>query len=96
MKNNVLISLTSVQYQDDENSETELLTRAKLYNVNGRDIISYEDTSATGFEGSVTTITVEGSKSASINVREPQIQSSPSNWDANTTASTELLTEVCR
>ncbi|HPY83647.1 DUF1934 domain-containing protein [Ruminococcus sp. XPD3002] len=69
MKNNVLISLTSVQYQDDEKSETELLTRAKLYNVNGRDIISYEDTSATGFEGSVTTITVEGSKSASI-IRE--------------------------
>ncbi len=66
LKENVLISLTSIQWQDDEKSETELVTRALLTSSKGCDVISYEDTSATGFEGSVTTIRVEGSKTASI------------------------------
>ena len=66
MKNNVLISLTSVQYQDGEETRTELLTRADMHTENGCLVISYEDTSATGFEGSVTTIKVNGSKDASI------------------------------
>lgn len=66
MKNNVLISLTSVQYQDGEETRTELLTRADMHTENGCLVVSYEDTSATGFEGSVTTIKVNGSKDASI------------------------------
>ena len=66
MKNNVLISLTSIQWQDGEKSETELLTQAKFTRENGWDIISYEDTSATGFEGSVTTIKENNNKNASI------------------------------
>lgn len=66
MKKNVMISLTSVQWQDDEKSETELMTRAKHIRENGWDIISYEDTSATGFEGSVTTIKVDNGRNASI------------------------------
>ena len=66
MKKNVMISLTSVQWQDDEKNETELLTHASLSKAGSQDVISYEDTSATGFEGSVTTITVDGSSSASI------------------------------
>ena len=66
MKKNVLISLTSIQWQDDEKSETELVTKAKHSRENGWDIISYEDTSATGFEGSVTTIRVDNDKNASI------------------------------
>ena len=66
MKKNVLISLTSIQWQDDEKNETELLTKASVSKTDGRDIISYEDTSATGFEGSTTTITVDGGKTASI------------------------------
>lgn len=69
MKNNVMISLTSIQWQDNEKNETELLTRAFMHQEDGYDIISYEDTSATGFEGSVTTIKVDKNKSASI-VRE--------------------------
>ncbi len=69
MKSNVLISLTSIQWQDGEKSETELTTKANCRFDNGRSIISYEDTSATGFEGSVTTITVEKNKNALI-VRE--------------------------
>ena len=66
MKKNVLISLTSIQWQDDEKSETELVTKAKHSRENGWDIISYEDTSATGFEGSVTTIKVDKGRNASI------------------------------
>lgn len=66
MKKNVIISLTSIQWQDDEKNETELLTRACLSKSGTQNVISYEDTSATGFEGSVTTITVDGSSSASI------------------------------
>lgn len=66
MKKNVLISLTSIQWQDDEKSETELVTKAKHSRENGWDIISYEDTSATGFEGSVTTIKVDKGTNASI------------------------------
>ncbi len=66
MKKDVLISLTSIQWQDDEKNETELLTKASLSKAGSQDVISYEDTSATGFEGSVTTITVDGSSSASI------------------------------
>ena len=66
MKKNVLISLTSIQWQDNEKNETELLTKASVSKSDGFDVISYEDTSATGFEGSVTTITVDGGRNASI------------------------------
>jgi uncharacterized beta-barrel protein YwiB (DUF1934 family) len=66
LKNNVLISLTSIQWQDGEKNETELLTQANFRQVNGMDVITYEDTSATGFEGSVTTIKVDGCSNASI------------------------------
>lgn len=64
-----MIALTSIQWQDDEKCETELMTKAQMIRENGWDIISYEDTSATGFEGSVTTIKVDNGKNASI-IRE--------------------------
>lgn len=66
MKNNVTISLTSIQIQDDDKNETELFTKAVVSKSGGCDVISYEDTQATGFEGSVTTIKVKGNESASI------------------------------
>lgn len=65
-KNEVLISLVSRQWQDNEKSETELVTRASCRTENGFNIISYEDTEATGFEGSVTTIKVDKNKNALI------------------------------
>lgn len=64
-----MISLISIQYQDNEKNETELLTKASFKHSGEDYIISYEDTEATGFEGSTTTITINGSKSASI-IRE--------------------------
>ncbi|MDE6521122.1 MAG: DUF1934 domain-containing protein [Ruminococcus sp.] len=66
MENNVMISLTSIQYQDDEKSETELLTKASFTQFGEAYIISYEDTETTGFEGSITTITIYKNESASI------------------------------
>ena len=66
MKNNVIISLISIQIQDDDKNETELFTKAVVSKSGGYDVVSYEDTQATGFEGSVTTIKVKGNESASI------------------------------
>lgn len=51
-----MISLTSIQWQDGERTQTELVTKAKRTKSGKYDVISYEDTEATGFEGSVTTI----------------------------------------
>lgn len=66
MKTKQLISLLSTQIQDDEKTESELFTNAEItLNRNGS-TISYEDTEATGFEGSVTTVKVNGNKEASV------------------------------
>ena len=66
MKDNITISLTSIQWVEDEKSETELITKAFYEKKGNKNIISYEDTEATGFDGSVTTIEAEESKMASI------------------------------
>lgn len=66
MDKRITISLTSVQRQDDDETRTELITPATLYTDNDKCIIVYEDTEATGFEGSTTTITVDDGKCASI------------------------------
>lgn len=62
MKDNVMISLTSIQWQDGEKNQADLVTRATHRKSGKFDIISYEDTVATGFEGSVTTIKTDGGK----------------------------------
>ncbi|MCD7810711.1 MAG: DUF1934 domain-containing protein [Ruminococcus sp.] len=65
MENNVIISLMSIQWQNGEKSETELITKANCRIDDDCSVISYEDTPATGFEGSTTTIKTDG-KTASI------------------------------
>ena len=65
LKDNVTISLTSIQWQDGEKTQTELVTKARHTKQDGCDIIAYDDTEATGFEGSVTTI-ISNAKSAYI------------------------------
>ncbi|NLP26902.1 MAG: DUF1934 domain-containing protein [Clostridiales bacterium] len=63
----VLIEMKSIQIaSDDEKSEMELTTTGTLDEKNGSFIISYEDSEATGFEGSVTDITVKENEIASI------------------------------
>lgn len=66
LNSEIMISLTSIQWQDKEKCETELITRAEFSMDNGCCVIKYNDTEATGFEGSVTTIRVDDNKNASI------------------------------
>lgn len=66
LKKNQLISLLSIQVQDDERTESELFTNAVVNCTKNNTTIIYEDTEATGFEGSVTTIKITGGKKASI------------------------------
>lgn len=69
MKNNIVLSLKSIVYQDNEKNETELFTKAFYNKKNNVYTFKYDDTEATGFEGSTTTITVKGNDIASI-IRE--------------------------
>lgn len=62
MRDKVMLSLTSVQWQDGEKNETELTTWATHQKSGKFDIISYRDTATTGFEGSVTTIKADSDK----------------------------------
>lgn len=56
----VMISLISVQIQDGERTKIELMTKGTLSHSNSTYTISYDDTEATGYEGSTTTIKVCG------------------------------------
>ena len=62
----VLIKMTSIQVAEDDKNETELTTEGSFERLGNTWKISYEDSSATGVEGSVTTIEVDGSKMVSI------------------------------
>lgn len=67
MKKDVLMILKSVQSVDDERNETELITPAVLTPLkNGGFSIAYDETEATGFEGSRTVLSCYGNKHASI------------------------------
>lgn len=66
MKDNITILLKSIQWIDNEKSETELITKARYEKTDDTIKISYDDTSATGFEGSVTVIEVKGEKNATV------------------------------
>lgn len=56
MKKNIMLSLISINLQDGDRNRSELVTKATHTKSGKFDVISYEDTAATGFEGSVTTI----------------------------------------
>lgn len=56
----------STQIQDGERTESELFTNAEISCTKNYSTITYEDTEATGFEGSVTTVKVNGNKEASV------------------------------
>ncbi|MEG0615845.1 MAG: DUF1934 domain-containing protein [Oscillospiraceae bacterium] len=66
MKKEVLINLTSVQTVDSESSKTELITSGSIKPVEGGFEITYEESEATGFEGSKTILTCIGNERASI------------------------------
>ncbi|MGN0612542.1 MAG: DUF1934 domain-containing protein [Porcipelethomonas sp.] len=66
MENNAIITMKSIQAIYDEKTETELVTKGNFRIENDTFYISYEDSEATGFEGSVTEIAVTGSRFASV------------------------------
>ena len=59
MKKDVLITIKGVQSQDGERDEVELFTIGRFYRRNGDYYISYDESEATGFEGTRTTVKVE-------------------------------------
>lgn len=62
----VMIKMKSVQLADGESNEVELITEGKFSFSGGKFLISYNDSEATGFEDSVTSVEVEGEKLASV------------------------------
>ncbi|WP_312642762.1 DUF1934 domain-containing protein [Hydrogenoanaerobacterium sp.] len=60
MKKDVLINIRGVQYYDDDKEVVELMTVGRFYRKNGSYYISYDESEATGFEGSKTTLKVDG------------------------------------
>ena len=67
MNKNVLITLKSVQWVDKERAETELITTGIYENVDDGYKISYDESTATGFDGSKTVLTCYGNKFATLN-----------------------------
>lgn len=66
MEENVIIKMLSIQYENGERTESELLTEG-IFKLRGRLAnISYKDSDATGFKGSVTSVTVRGNEYASV------------------------------
>ncbi len=66
MKNNVTITLKSVQTADSERSEVELITDGRMRKIDGGFEIVYNESEATGFEGSTTILSCVGNTRASM------------------------------
>lgn len=58
-KKEVMITINSIQSVDDEKEETELITTGDFERSGEKYVISYDESSATGFEGARTILTCE-------------------------------------
>ncbi len=66
-KEQFIMTLTSIQYADDENSESVLNTEVQYYrDKDGDRVISYAESEATGMEGSVTQLRISTEDMVSI------------------------------
>lgn len=74
MKKDVLISIRGIQKVDAEQDTTELFTRGNYYRKNDHYYITYEESEATGFQGSRTTLKVEGERRVTL-IRSGQVRS---------------------
>lgn len=61
MKKDVLIEIKGVYRQDGDEDEVELFTTGSYYKRNGHYYIAYDESEATGFEGTHTVLKVENS-----------------------------------
>ncbi len=66
MKKNVMITMTSIQSVDTDKNKTELITSGTLETTADGVIVSYDESEATGFKGSSTTLTCKGNDWVSI------------------------------
>lgn len=62
MKKDVLISIKGVYEVDDDRDVIELFTTGQYYKKDGEYYIAYDETEATGFEGSRTTMRIQPGK----------------------------------
>lgn len=67
IKDNVTISLVSTQSDGKTTEQTELITRGRLEKKADRFVISYDETEATGFEGTVTELSIYGNEKVTLN-----------------------------
>ena len=67
----VNITLISTQSDGNDKQSTELFTKGKLSFCDEKAIISYEESEATGFEGSVTTLEVFGNEKVVMERKGP-------------------------
>jgi uncharacterized beta-barrel protein YwiB (DUF1934 family) len=66
-KKSVLINIRGIQTADDgQRDTTELFTQGFFYHKNNSYYLSYEESEATGFEGSRTTLKIEGNDRISL------------------------------
>ena len=75
MKKNVLISIRGIQRIDDDKEETELFTHGNYYHRENHYYIVYEESGATGYDGSRTTLRINESGSKVVLMRYGAVHS---------------------
>lgn len=66
MKKDVLITIKGIQKIEEEKDTTELFTHGKFYKKDNQYYITYTETETTGFDGSTTTLTVQGNEKVTL------------------------------
>ena len=66
MKKDVFISIKGIQQVEDEQDVTELFTQGSFYKKNNNYYITYDESETTGFDGSKTTLKVEGNDKVTL------------------------------
>ncbi|WMJ22063.1 DUF1934 domain-containing protein [Paludicola sp. MB14-C6] len=66
MKKNVFIKIKGIQQIEDDQDVTELFTQGLLYKKNNNYYITYDESETTGYEGSTTTLKVEGNDKVTL------------------------------
>lgn len=69
MKKDVLISIKGISNIDGEEDIMELMTVGNLFMKDGKQIITYKESQATGFEGTTTMLEVTGNSSVILKRR---------------------------
>lgn len=66
MKKDVLITIKGIQKIDQEQDTTELFTHGEFYKKDGSFFITYTESETTGFDGSITTLAVQGNEKVTL------------------------------